>query len=237
MSDVSSNSALSSLISQYGTDSAKAKAGVSEDTTTSGLTDSSSALADQDVFLQLYIEQLKNQDPTSPQETGDMVSQMAQFSSLEQLTSMAAQMSSMSESLISSQALTASTLVGSYVYVDQETAPVVDGSSTYIKTSFTDDSVTNTLKIYNSSGELVDSVSLTDEEYVWDGTDAEGNVVDDGTYTFIATSTNSDGQVTQLTTQIPARINGVTINGEDGTTLNVADYGKLALTDELEILG
>ncbi|MFD1384423.1 flagellar hook assembly protein FlgD [Rhodanobacter aciditrophus] len=237
MSDVSSNSALSSLISQYGTDSAKAKAGVSEDTTTSGLTDSSSALADQDVFLQLYIEQLKNQDPTSPQETGDMVSQMAQFSSLEQLTSMAAQMSSMSESLISSQALTASTLVGSYVYVDQETASVVDGSSTYVKTSFTDDSVSNTLKIYNSSGELVDSVSLTDEEYVWDGTDAEGNVVDDGTYTFIATSTNSDGEVTQLTTQIPARINGVTINGEDGTTLNVADYGKLALTDELEILG
>lgn len=237
MSDISSNSALSSLISQYGTDSAKAKAGVSEDTTSSGLTDSSSALADQDVFLKLYIEQLKNQDPTSPQETGDMVSQMAQFSSLEQLTSMAAQMSSMSESLISSQALTASTLVGSYVYVDQNSSAVVDGSSTYIKTSFTDDSVTNTLKIYNSSGELVNSYSLTDEEYVWDGTDAEGNVVDDGTYTFVATSTNSEGQVTQLTTQIPARINGVTINGEDGTTLNVADYGKLALTDELEILG
>lgn len=237
MSDVSSNSALSGLISQYGTDKAKAKTGVAEDSNSQGLTSSSAALADQDVFLKLYIEQLKNQDPTSPQETGDMVSQMAQFSSLEQLTSMTNQMESMSQSLISSQALTASTLVGSYVYVEQDAATVMDGSATFVRTEFTDDSVANTLSIYDSSGNLVRSVSLTDEEFVWDGRNAEGDVVDDGRYRFIATSTNSAGEVTQLPTQIPARINGVTINGADGTTLNVADYGKLALTDELEILG
>ncbi|RDL44191.1 flagellar biosynthesis protein FlgD [Marinomonas piezotolerans] len=237
MSNVSSNSALSNLISQYGTDKAKAKSGVGEDTNVGQSGSSTSPLADQDVFMKLYIEQLKNQDPTSPQETGDMVSQMAQFSSLEQLTSMASQMSSMSESLISSQALTASTLVGSYVYVEQDKAAVTEGSATFVKTSFTDDSVANTLSIYDRSGNLVKSTALTDEEFVWDGRDAEGNPVEEGIYSFIATSTNSAGEVTKLSTMLPARINGVTINGEDGTTLNVADYGKLALTDELEILG
>ena len=232
MSDISTTSALSSLISQYGTDEAKASSGIT--TTTS--TESSDGLADQDVFLQLYIEQLKNQDPTEPQDTGDMVSQMAQFSSLERLTAMATEMSSMTEALMSNQALTASTLVGKSVYVDGESATVTDGSSVSIKTSFPDDAQTTTLNILDSSGEVVKSVTLTDESYTWDGTDDDGNVVENGEYTFSVTSRNADGEVTELSTQVPARINSVTINGSDGTTLNVQGYGSLALSDEIEIV-
>ena len=234
MSEISSNSGLQNLISQYGTDAAKVSAGIETD---SSSTSSSDSIGSQDVFLKLYIEQLKNQDPTSPVETGDMVSQMAQFSSLEQLTSMTEQMTTMSESLISSQALTASTLVGSYVYVDQDSVDLLDNGSSYVKTSFADDAVSNQLKIYDSSNNLVNTISLTEEEYLWDGTDSEGNAVAAGEYSFIATSTNASGEVTQLTTQVPARINGVSINGPDGTTLNVAGYGSLSLSDELDILG
>lgn len=232
MSDINTNSALSSLISQYGTDEAKAKSGIS--TTTS--TESSDSIGNQDVFLQLYIEQLKNQDPTEPQDTGDMVSQMAEFSSLERLTEMATQMSAMSDSLMSSQALTASTLVGKSVYVDSDTATVSDGSSVSLKTSFPDDAQSNTLKILNSDNEVVRTVTLTDETYNWDGTDGDGNAVEDGEYTFNVTSRNADGEVTELSTQLPARINSVTINGADGTTLNVQGYGSLALSDEIEIV-
>jgi flagellar basal-body rod modification protein FlgD len=234
MAEISSNSGLQNLISQYGTDRAKAKAGVDADAST---TSESSSIGSQDVFLKLYIEQLKNQDPTAPAETGDMVSQMAQFSSLEQLTSMTEQMSTMSASLISSQALTASTLVGSYVYVDKDSVEMMEGGSSYVKTSFADDSVSNQLRIYDDSNKLVITVNMTEEEYLWDGTDASGNLLPAGEYSFVATSTNSAGEVTQLTTQVPARINGVSINGPDGTTLNVAGYGSLSLTDELDILG
>jgi flagellar basal-body rod modification protein FlgD len=38
-----------------------------------------------DVFLQLLITQLQNQDPLQPQDNGEFIAQLAQFSSLENL--------------------------------------------------------------------------------------------------------------------------------------------------------
>ena len=43
-----------------------------------------------DAFLQLLVTQMTHQDPTAPQANGEFIAQLAQFSSLEQLTSMTA---------------------------------------------------------------------------------------------------------------------------------------------------
>ena len=62
-----------------------------------------------DAFLQLLVAQLQNQDPLEPQDNGEFIAQMAQFSSLEQMQNMTKSMDKISE-LISN--IDTSVLVG-----------------------------------------------------------------------------------------------------------------------------
>lgn len=52
----------------------------------------SNSILGKDAFLQLLITQLANQDPTNPMEDRDFIAQMAQFSSLEQMNNVAAEL-------------------------------------------------------------------------------------------------------------------------------------------------
>jgi flagellar basal-body rod modification protein FlgD len=59
------------------------------DTSTSSTTSTTtSASGDEQMFLQLLVAQLKNQDPMNPADGTQFVAQLAQFSSLEQLISL-----------------------------------------------------------------------------------------------------------------------------------------------------
>lgn len=68
-----------------------------------------------DDFLKLLITQLSNQDPTSPMEDTQFISQMAQFSSLEQMTNMNESYQQMAAMINSSQA---TSTLGKTVEVD-----------------------------------------------------------------------------------------------------------------------
>ena len=68
-----------------------------------------------DDFLKLLITQLSNQDPTSPMEDTQFISQMAQFSSLEQMTNMNESFNKMAAMINSSQA---TSTLGKTVEVD-----------------------------------------------------------------------------------------------------------------------
>ncbi|QUX92933.1 flagellar biosynthesis protein FlgD [Marinomonas sp. A3A] len=234
MANISDSKGLNGLISQYGTEAAKTKAGIEKP----DVQKDEAALADQNVFLKLYIEQLKGQDPTAPQDTNDMVAQMSQFSSLERLTSISDQLENMATSLTSNQALSASTLVGKSVLMDGSKVKVTDGlEAVQLRTVIPENSKAATLKIYDADNRLVRTAALSTGEYKWDKLDDDGNVLPPGEYRFAASSTNEQGEISAMSTQVPTRIQGVTINGENGTVLNVENHGKIKLTNELEILG
>jgi flagellar basal-body rod modification protein FlgD len=69
----------------------------------SSSTDSASSgtknLADRDTFLKLLVAQVRNQDPLSPQEPVEFVSQLTQFSQLETLLGMRTSLDTIAQGL------------------------------------------------------------------------------------------------------------------------------------------
>lgn len=68
-----------------------------------------------DAFLQLLITQLQHQDPTNPMDDREFISQMAQFSSLEQMQNMTKAIESLLSSQQQSQMMNYATFIGKEV--------------------------------------------------------------------------------------------------------------------------
>ncbi|HEY3744395.1 MAG TPA: flagellar hook capping FlgD N-terminal domain-containing protein [Bryobacteraceae bacterium] len=75
--------------------------GAQAPSTGSGTGASNDPLAQKEVFLQLLVAQLQNQDPTQPQDGIQFVTQLAQFSQLEQSTQQTSDLDAIKASLSS----------------------------------------------------------------------------------------------------------------------------------------
>ncbi|HET8691826.1 MAG TPA: flagellar hook capping FlgD N-terminal domain-containing protein, partial [Steroidobacteraceae bacterium] len=80
--------------------------------------DASKELGAED-FLKLMLTQFQNQDPLKPLDNGDFIGQLAQFGTVTGLTQLRQDFGSLADSLVSNQALQASSLLGRDVLVNQ----------------------------------------------------------------------------------------------------------------------
>lgn len=86
-----------------------------EFTTPAAKTSGTSGLADFDQFLNLFVNQLKYQDPLSPQKGDEFLAQTAQFSSVEQLVNLNKGMTGMETSIGLFGKSTAASFIGKKV--------------------------------------------------------------------------------------------------------------------------
>ncbi|HEY6529035.1 MAG TPA: flagellar hook assembly protein FlgD [Cellvibrionaceae bacterium] len=204
----------------------------------------------QDAFLQLMISQLKNQDPLSPQDNGEFVSQLAQFSSVEGLDKLNNNFDSFANKFVSNQALQASSLVGRTVTVPGKTTALEKDGIVTTSAEVPAGASNFSLAIYKNNGALAqtiefDKVAGDEVKLAWNGREAVLNdqavkipesvkASDPGIYTF-KLSALVDGKRTELDNNITANVNSVTL-GKNGTlTLNLAGAGSVNLSDIKEI--
>ncbi len=107
-------------------------------------------ILDQDAFLKILLTQLANQDPSNPMEDKEFISQMASFSSLEQMTQMNKTLTSFMEMQKDSHFLSHSQLIGKEIKWEQTVAKP-DGE-TELKVH---DSVVKAIKLQNGKTQLV----------------------------------------------------------------------------------
>lgn len=201
----------------------------------------------QTAFLELMITQLENQDPLSPQDNGEFIAQLAQFSSVEGIERLNENFEGFSSNFTSNRALQASSLVGRTVTVPGEESYLLEGSLVSGVASLPATTTDLNISIYSSSGELVEQIPVGFSEsgevnFRWDGANAEVNgelipttsgstePLAPGQYTFTVTATQ-DGKEEELDLAMSANVNSVTVEPNGNIVLNLAGIGSVDLSN------
>lgn len=84
-----------------------ANAAAAPQTNASAVTAATGGLANQNVFLKLLVAQLKHQDPSSPSDPTQFITQLAQFSELSNTTQMTSDLTAIRQQLAAAEAASA----------------------------------------------------------------------------------------------------------------------------------
>jgi flagellar basal-body rod modification protein FlgD len=192
-------------------------------------------------FLTLMLAQLQNQDPTSPVDSNTFLTQLAQLSEVQGITSLNTNFSTLSNSLTSNQALQASSLLGHQALVNSSTATIAAGATVTGAVNVPQTTSQVTLSITNSAGALVSQINLGAQpaglaNFSWNGTAGDGSQAPAGTYTLTAQYAGATSGGTAATTLVNGTVESVSMGaGSAGMTLNVAGVGSVPFSSLQQI--
>ena len=191
-----------------------------------------------DDFLNLLVAQLKNQDPLSPMESAEFTAQLAQFSSLEQLTNVNGTMQQLLQQQASATSTQAVNFIGKHVEADGSITQLADGLSGGCHFELAGDTAETIVYVSNAAGipvKTIDMGGLDAGEHLapWDGTDSTGRTLDDGLYTFEVVATDINGSQVTASPFISAEATGITI--WEGETYIMSGELAIPLSSVIEV--
>lgn len=166
-------------------------------------------------FFEMLIAQLKYQDPLNPMDGTDFTAQLAQFSSLEQLSNMNTSLETVAANQLVSNQVNAVTLIGKNVAAQGDVIET-DGTTASIVYSLEESISKGTVSIYNSDESLVKTIEVGSQQQgintvSWDCSDVEN-----GSYTFEIEAFNTAGDSVSVDKYVIGTVTGVTF--QDGTS-------------------
>jgi len=193
-------------------------------------------------FLTMLVAQMTHQDPLSPMEGTDMVTQLAQFSSLEELQTMSGLLDgSLQVNLLLATSINnsmATTLIGKTVRAQADTVELAETGETSIRFLLGSAASEVSVKIVDENGETVRTLTGANlasgaNTLAWDGCDDEGHRVAAGNYTVQVTAKDSSGSSVTVTPFLEGVVTGVIYR--DGVAILLLGSREIHLGDVIAV--
>jgi flagellar basal-body rod modification protein FlgD len=199
----------------------------------------SSTSMGKDDFLTLLITQLQNQDPLNPADSTEYTAQLAQFSSLEQLSNVNANLEYMQLYQASINNAQAVSFIGKEIIALGDEVQVTEGQADKCRFELGGDASGVAVNIYDESGKLVKTIEqgamdAGRQTVIWDCTDQNGNTVADGNYTFEIQAVDAADQAVEAVTYSSGLVEGVTFI--EGVTYFLVGNQKIPISDIVEVV-
>jgi flagellar basal-body rod modification protein FlgD len=203
-------------------------------TGTAGVNPTGDSSLGKDDFLQILVAQLQAQDPLSPMEGQEFASQLAQFSSLEQLTNVNGNLEASQAFDLALSNNSAINLIGKSVDAPGNSIDLKTGDSKTLSFSLQEDAAEVNIDIYDSTGKKVSTTGLGAQsnglhEFVWNGRDTSGALLSTGQYTFNIKAEDTAGNFVNSETFSAGLVTDVIF--EQGQAFAVVNGQKLSVSD------
>lgn len=185
----------------------------SQASTATAATEDNNVLGKDD-FLTLLVAQLQNQDPLNPSDSTEFTAQLAQFSSLEQLQNVNDTLGNFEVYQSTLNNIQSSGFIGKTITATGSAFTVDDGVADPIRFDLESGADSVYIQVYDNYENFVTDIqagamSAGEQQVTWDGQDANGAVVADGSYTFTVMAMNADGSVINSTSYTTGTVTGI----------------------------
>lgn len=192
-------------------------------TTTSAASQASTGLNQNfDTFLTLLTQQLKNQDPLSPLDSSKFVSQLVEFSSVEQQIAQNKHLETLVNQSQVNSATSAVGFIGRQVTLNSSTSQLADGAAKWTY-NLPQDAQSAQVVVFDKSGRVVfqQDVDKTAgaHDFTWDGKDNNGETLPDGAYSIQVSAKDASDNAINANVTVQGIVTGVDFSGSDPALL------------------
>ena len=168
---------------------------------------------DKNAFLALLVAQMQHQDPTNAQDTNQMVSQMAQFSTLEQQENTNTLLGSLQNQVSALFQGQSASLIGKKVQVTSSAMTLADGKGS-VGLNLPANAANVVVTVKDATGKTVatlkqGAMAAGSQVVNWNGKDSSGTQVADGTYSVSVAAIGTDGSAMAVPTTSYATVTAV----------------------------